>query len=211
MDNVKAAQMIESSGRSASICPISLFSEWFALASAHPQISLPDAFCLSTVSPEGLPEGRMLLLKGASVTNGFRFFTNKNSKKGRALEATPHAAMTMHWEPLHRQVRIQGPVVGIGNAEIDQYFNSRPLMSRIGAWASEQSQVIESRDQLNAQVAAIQAKFGDDIPRPPHWIGFELRPTSIEFWLEQPNRLHDRFLFKRNDAQSPWTFERLQP
>lgn len=191
--------------------PFKLFKEWFETAKLHDAIKLPDAFCLSTISPDGFPEGRMLLLKGVNDKTGFRFFTNEQSNKGKSLMANPIASMTFYWEPLRRQVRIQGRVVSAGHTASDDYFNSRPLMSKVGAWASDQSRPIDCRASLEEKLSLFETQFGDTVPRPPHWVGFDVVPEMIEFWLEQPNRLHDRFVFKRCDANTAWAVLRLQP
>ncbi|MDA1354339.1 MAG: pyridoxamine 5'-phosphate oxidase [bacterium] len=210
ISNTHEAKRIEDA-LATGINPVELFRDWFNGVSNHPDIKLPDAFCLSTVSPDGKPEGRMLLLKGVDNATGFRFFTNQNSNKGHSLTATPLAAMTFYWEAIRRQVRIQGRVIEASSADSDDYFNSRPLMSKIGAWASDQSQRIESRAALEEKLARCEAEFGQNVPRPPHWVGFDVVPEMIEFWLEQPSRLHDRFVFKRSGTNANWNCVRLQP
>jgi pyridoxamine 5'-phosphate oxidase len=164
---------------------------------------------LATVDPDGLPNVRMVLLKGVDV-GGFVFYTNTQSAKGRELLATPKAALVLHWKSLRRQVRARGPVMLVTDEEADAYFQSRPRDSRIGAWASQQSRPLESRFALEKAVAVNTAKFAvGEVPRPPHWTGFRIAPVSMEFWQDRPFRLHDRVVFHRED--SGWRKERLYP
>lgn len=187
--------------------PIELFREWFELAQEQ-EPSVPDAFALATASPEGVPSVRMLLLKGVDAT-GFRFFTNLESRKGLQLTANPVASMCFHWKSLARQVRIEGPVEPLPAAEADAYFASRDLGSRIGAWASLQSRTLEERSDLERRVAEFTQRFGDAVPRPDHWSGYRLVPSRIEFWVDQPSRLHDRLEYLR-DGEA-WSTRRLYP
>lgn len=190
--------------------PFALFHEWFVEAKAH-EPNDPEAMALATADKDGLPDVRMVLLKGWSES-GFVFYTNGESAKGRQLAATMKAAALFHWKSLRRQVRLRGPVELIDEAESDAYFASRPRDSRIGAWASKQSQPLESRFALEKAVARYAAQFGlGEIARPPHWRGYRIIPTSIEFWADRPFRLHDRVRYSRPDKESPWVKERLYP
>jgi pyridoxamine 5'-phosphate oxidase len=170
----------------------------------------PDAMALATVDADGLPNVRMVLLKGWGP-EGFVFYTNRESAKGRELEAAGRAALVIYWKSLSRQVRMRGPIAPVTAAESDAYFGSRPRGARIGAWASRQSRPLESRNELETAVARFEAKYPGDIPRPPHWIGYRLLPLSIEFWAEQPYRLHDRIVFSRKKPGASWSSERLYP
>ena len=164
---------------------------------------------LATVSADGRPSTRMVLLKDHDA-QGFVFYTNFNSQKGQELLANPNASLCFHWKSLGKQVRIEGPAGRVPDSEADAYYASRPRGSRIGAWASEQSQPVASRDVLEARVADLTAKFGaDNIPRPPHWSGFRVVPDRIEFWTDRPDRLHDRQVFVR--TADGWSEQRLQP
>ncbi len=172
-------------------------------------MALPEACCLSTVSPEGLPEGRMILLKGADES-GFVFYTNLESPKARSLAAHPHAALTFYWQPFRRQVRVLGRVEKVTEDEADAYFHTRPRESRLGAWASLQSEPLDSRETLERRFGEFSKKYeGREVPRPPHWSGYRIVPDEIEFWIERPMRLHDRFLYARSDAG--WKITRLYP
>jgi pyridoxamine 5'-phosphate oxidase len=172
---------------------------------------------LATVDADGLPNVRVVLLKGldgaaTGVQRGFVFYTNYEGTKGRELLASKKAALNFHWKSLRRQVRIRGLVSTVSPAEADAYYASRPRGSRIGAWASQQSRPVADRAALEAAVAACDAKFGDgDIPRPPHWSGFRVTPLAVEFWHDRPFRLHDRLLFRRAAVGEGWLRERLQP
>lgn len=189
--------------------PVAEFGRWFEKAKARRDISLPEAVCLSTLDRDGFPNGRMVLLKEFDE-RGFVFYTNFKSNKGRALESYPKATLTFHWEKLERQVRVQGAVEKVGDAEADDYFHSRPRMSQLGAWASDQSQVLPGRLALIRRFLSFRRKFrGGPVPRPPHWGGFRLVPSRIEFWRARPFRLHDRFLYTRTD--NGWKKERLSP
>ncbi len=190
--------------------PFDLFREWFEDARAS-EPNDPNALSLATVDETGLPNVRMVLLKDADE-HGFVFYTNLESAKGRELLNAGKAAMCFHWKSLRRQIRIRGSIAEVPAEEADAYYRSRPRGSRIGAWASKQSRPLESRFALEKEVARYTAKFGvGDIPRPGHWSGMRLVPTSIEFWADRPFRLHDRVLFTRESADQPWSKERLYP
>jgi pyridoxamine 5'-phosphate oxidase len=166
---------------------------------------------LATVDPDGLPDVRMVLLKGFDAA-GFVFYTNTESAKGTQLAAAPKAALLFHWKSLRRQVRLRGPVEPVSVAEADAYFASRPRHSRIGAWASDQSRPLRGRFELERRVAEQAARFGvGETPRPPHWSGYRIAPVAIEFWKDGPFRLHDRLLFQRAGPTQPWAKSRLFP
>lgn len=190
--------------------PIAQFAAWYdaAVAAGVPE---PEAMTLSTATADGRPSARIVLLRGFD-DRGFRFFTNYESRKGRELDANPHASLTFHWATLERQVRIEGRVERTSGAESDAYFHSRPGASRIGAWSSPQSEVIPDRRTLEDLVARFRSLHPDEaaIPRPPHWGGFRIVPERIEFWQGRPSRLHDRLCFRR-DASGRWTLDRLAP
>ncbi len=190
--------------------PFDLFSEWLEDAKAS-EPNDPNAVALATVDPSGLPNVRMVLLKGAD-DRGFVFYTNFESAKGQELLSSGKAAMCFHWKSLRRQVRVRGTVHQVPDEEADAYYQSRPRGSRIGAWASKQSRPLESRFALEKEVAKYTAKFGiGDIPRPAHWSGMRLVPESIEFWHDRPFRLHDRIVFSRTASDQPWHKARLYP
>ncbi|WP_454916162.1 pyridoxamine 5'-phosphate oxidase [Xanthobacter sediminis] len=190
--------------------PFRLFGEWFADAEKS-EPNDPNAMALATVDPDGLPDVRMVLLKGVDEA-GFVFFTNTGSAKGQELAATPKAALVFHWKSLRRQVRVRGPVARVSDEEADAYFATRPRLSQIGAWASRQSQPLEGRFALEAAVATATAKYAlGTVPRPPHWTGFRISPVQMEFWHDRPFRLHDRVVFRREVAGNPWTKTRLFP
>lgn len=188
--------------------PFSLFDEWFVEAKAR-EINDPNAMALATVDTQGLPNIRMVLLKGIDH-QGFVFYTNEESAKGRELAASGKAALLFHWKSLRRQVRIRGTVAEVSAAEADAYFASRPRDSRIGAWASQQSRPLESRFALEKAVAFYAAKYPiGDVPRPPYWKGYRITPHAFEFWADRPFRLHERLAFTREPDS--WRKERLYP
>ena len=190
--------------------PIDLFKQW--LQDAHEQeLNDPTALSLATVDSNGMPDIRMVLLKGVDE-RGFVFYTNFESNKGSQLRETPKAAMCFHWKSLRRQVRVRGPVEVVDDAEADAYFAERPRGSRIGAWASKQSRPLESRFALEKAVAEYAAKYPiGDIPRPPYWSGFRVLPVSIEFWHDRKFRLHDRIVFDKDPNGPGWRKTRLYP
>lgn len=195
--------------------PFLLFEGWFQDATEH-EINDPNAMALATTNTDGLPNVRMVLLKDVDPNNapnrGFVFYTNLDSAKGQELAANPQAALVFHWKSLRRQVRARGVISQVSDAEADAYFASRARLSRIGAWASEQSRPLEGRLALEKRVAVYTAKFGiSEIPRPEHWSGFRLTPLEMEFWQDRPHRLHDRLQFRRNKVDDGWTKTRLYP
>lgn len=195
--------------------PFELFAAWLSEAERS-EINDPNGMALATADAGGLPNVRMVLLKGLDGAErphrGFVFYTNLESAKGRELAANPQAALLFHWKSLHRQVRARGTIAPVDTDEADAYFASRPRLARIGAWASAQSRPLESRFALEKNVALETARFGlGDIPRPPHWSGCRLTPTEIEFWHERPFRLHDRIVFRRASPATAWTKTRLYP
>jgi pyridoxamine 5'-phosphate oxidase len=190
--------------------PFRTFESWMAEA-AEKEPNDPNAMALATVDAEGLPDVRMVLLKGWD-SEGFVFYTNTQSAKGRELESNPKAAVVFHWKSLRRQVRVRGPVERVSDAEADAYFQSRPRDSRIGAWASQQSRPLESRFALEKAVALTAARYPvGEVPRPPHWTGFRIRPVYLEFWQDKPFRLHDRLVYRRPEPRGGWSTERLYP
>ncbi|MBR8377716.1 pyridoxamine 5'-phosphate oxidase [Burkholderia cenocepacia] len=190
--------------------PFAQFDRWFKEALAA-QLPEPNTMTLATVGADGRPSARIVLIKGVDE-RGFVFFTNYESRKGHDLAVHPQAALLFYWIELERQVRIEGRIEKTSAEESDRYFASRPLGSRIGAWASEQSAVIDSRATLEAREKAVSECYGDNPPRPPHWGGYRLVPDSIEFWQGRPSRLHDRLLYTRDAAAaSGWTISRLSP
>ncbi|HLP68692.1 MAG TPA: pyridoxamine 5'-phosphate oxidase [Rhizobium sp.] len=190
--------------------PFTLFGMWLKDAEAS-EINDPNAVALATVDENGLPNVRMVLLKEFD-TRGFVFYTNFESQKGREILGQKKAAMCFHWKSLRRQVRLRGEVEIVSDEEADIYYRSRPLGSRIGAWASKQSRPLESRFALEKAVAEYTARYAfGDVPRPAHWSGFRIRPTSIEFWHDRKFRLHDRIEFRRETVDSPWTKVRMYP
>ncbi len=190
--------------------PFTLFSHWLKEAEAG-EINDPNGVALATVDTEGLPNVRMVLLKGLDA-RGFVFYTNFESAKGREILASMKAAMVFHWKSLRRQVRVRGPVEIVSDAEANAYYQTRPRGSRIGAWASQQSRPLESRFALETAVAKVTAQYAiGEIPRPAHWSGFRIVPTEIEFWKDGAFRLHDRVKFTRENGTDAWQTTRLYP
>jgi len=190
--------------------PIRLVEAWYETAQEC-GLFMPEAMTLATSTPEGMPAARMVLLKGIDP-RGFRFFTNYESRKGEELAANPHAALILHWAVIERQIRIEGRVERLTKVESFEYFSSRPRGSRIGAWASQQSRPLESRAAFEAEVARYEKEFeGQEVPLPPHWGGYRVVPSRIEFWQGRASRLHDRWVFEREGEASAWQLERLQP
>jgi pyridoxamine 5'-phosphate oxidase len=188
--------------------PLALFDAWFAEAKAA-EPNDAEAMALATASPAGSPSVRMVLMKGHGE-QGFDFYTNEESAKGRQLAYNPQAALLFHWKSLRRQVRIEGTVERIGPGEADAYFATRSRDSQLGAWASEQSRPLESRALFERRYKDVQQRFeGEQVPRPPHWGGYRLKPERIEFWLDRPHRLHERRLFTR--GASGWDEGLLHP
>ncbi len=190
--------------------PLALFAAWFEKAKAA-EPNDPNAMALATADEAGLPDLRMVLLKDFDA-RGFTFYTNLDSAKGRQLAANPQAALLFHWKSLRRQVRVRGAVEPVSAAEADAYFASRARASQIGAWASDQSRPLPDRHALEKRVAEYGLKFGlSALPRPPHWSGFRLVPSAMEFWRDRPFRLHERLVFSRVAADGLWSTERLFP
>ena len=190
--------------------PLRLFAAWFSDATRSESAD-PNAMTLATVDADGLPNARMVLLKGFDE-RGFVFYTNLDSQKGRELDAAPKGALVFHWKSLSRQVRLRGPLTRVEDAEADAYYATRPRLAQIGAWASKQSAPLESRMAFEKAIAFYMAKFAvGTIPRPPHWSGFRLLPLTIEFWQDRPYRLHDRIEFRRGGPDEPWSKTRLYP
>jgi pyridoxamine 5'-phosphate oxidase len=190
--------------------PFRLFAAWFAEAKDAEPVN-PDAMALATVDADGVPNARMVLLKGFDA-RGFVFYTNLESAKANELAAAPKAALTFYWKSLARQVRVRGKVEPVSAEEADAYFATRSRMAQIGAWASKQSAVLESRLAFEKAITRFTAKFAiGAVPRPPNWSGYRVVPQEIEFWQERPFRLHDRIAFTRADPAAPWRKTRLYP
>lgn len=188
--------------------PFDLFDEWFAEAQSA-EVNDPEAMALATADPHGRPSVRMVLLKGHGP-EGFVFYTNEESVKGEQLSENPRAALLFHWKSLRRQVRIEGPVLRVSADEADAYFASRSRDSKLGAWASDQSRPLDSREAFETRFKEAERRFeGEDVPRPPHWGGFRLKPERIEFWTDRAHRLHERRLFVRDEGA--WTEGLLYP
>ena len=189
--------------------PVKQFANWFT-AAIEAQIRDVNAMTLATAGPDGRPAARIVLLKGFDQ-DGFLFFTNYESEKGRQLDANPFAALTFYWIELDRQVRISGPVEKTSRTESERYFHSRPVGSQLGAWASRQSEIVDARRILDARMAEMTERFTDKpIPLPPHWGGYRVKPEMFEFWQGRPNRLHDRFRYTLQ-ADGSWQINRLAP
>lgn len=188
--------------------PFDLFGAWLEEATQS-EPNDPNGMALATTTPDGRPSLRMVLLKGYD-REGFVFYTNLESRKGVELAANAHVALLFHWKSLRRQVRIEGEAVPVTAAEADAYFATRPRLSRLGAWASDQSRVLESRAGLAAKVAALELRYAvGEIPRPPHWSGFRVVPRWFEFWQDMPYRLHDRTVYRPEGGT--WRTEKLYP
>ena len=188
--------------------PFALFDGWYAEAKAA-EINDPDAMALATATPDGLPSVRMVLLKGYGA-DGFTFFTNADSRKGDELAANPNAALLFHWKSLRRQVRIEGMVEEVSGDEADAYFATRSRDSQIGAWASDQSRTLVSRQAFETRCEEVRTRFErGDVPRPPRWTGYRVTPLAMEFWSDRPHRLHERRLFTR--TADGWTEGLLYP
>lgn len=190
--------------------PFALFQEWMAEAEKS-EPNDANAMALATADATGQPNVRMVLLKGADA-RGFVFYSNAESIKGGELAANSRAAVNFHWKSLRKAVRVQGTIIQVTDAEADAYFATRPKDSQIGAWASPQSRPMEGRWVFEKRIAEYALKYGlGTVPRPPHWTGWRLDPTRIEFWRDRPFRLHDRLVYARGSADAPWTTERLFP
>jgi len=190
--------------------PLRLFSAWFEEAQRS-ELSDASAMTLATLDADGLPNARMVLLKGFDE-HGFVFYTNLDSAKGRELEQHPKAALVFHWKSLNRQVRLRGTVEPVDAAEADAYFATRPRLAQIGAWASKQSAPLESRLAFEKAIALTMAKYAvGTVPRPPNWSGYRVKPLVMEFWHDRPYRLHDRIDFRRAALDQPWSKTRLYP
>lgn len=188
--------------------PIELFNDWFQKA-GDAELNDPNAMSLATVNNQGKPSVRIVLLKGISDGN-FIFYTNTDSRKGLDLKSNPYAALCFHWKSVHFQIRIEGLVEQVSDSEADAYFSTRAVGSQIGAWASRQSHLLEDRSLLEEALATYSLKFGDDnVPRPPHWSGYRVIPQEIEFWEEQPFRLHNRLVYTRDGTS--WSTKKLYP
>ena len=190
--------------------PFALFADWFAEAVTS-EPNDPNAMALATVDPEGLPDVRMVLMKGYD-TEGFVFYSHIASQKGRELATNPKAALLFHWKSLRRQVRIRGLVSPVTDSEADAYFATRPKQAQIGAWASKQSEALESRFAFEQAIAKVAARYViGEVPRPPGWSGWRIAPLEFEFWHDRPFRLHDRIVFRRPSTDVAWTKTRLYP
>ena len=186
--------------------PITLFQQWINQAITYSNDA--NAFVLSTVNSNGVPSSRVLLLRDATK-KGFSFFTNYSSRKSQEIELNPNVCMNFFWPEMERQVRINGSISRLSEQESDDYFNSRPYESRIGAWCSPQSQVIESREVLENKIQELKKKYPNEVPRPENWGGYTIVPNEIEFWQGRASRLHDRFLYSKEGEN--WTINRLAP
>lgn len=189
--------------------PFAIAKTWLHEAKSA-EVNDPNAIALSTVDREGMPNARMVLLKDIE-DDGFVFFTNYTSTKASEVLETGKAAFVMHWKSLRRQIRVRGNVSKVSDADSDTYFLSRSVFSRVGAWASDQSSPLDNRGVLEEQARKMSKELGDNPARPPHWGGFRIAPVEIEFWCDGADRLHDRFTWRRDNAQSEWIVTRLNP
>jgi pyridoxamine 5'-phosphate oxidase len=209
-DTIKTSGQLISGDFTAAEEPLGLFAAWLAEAGTS-EPNDPNAMALATVDGDGLPDVRMVLLKGYDA-DGFVFYSHIDSAKGRELAANPRAALLFHWKSLRRQVRVRGTVSRVTDAEADAYFATRPKQAQIGAWASKQSQPLESRMAFEKAIALNAAKYViGDVPRPPGWSGWRITPQAIEFWHDRPFRLHDRIAFTRDAPGAAWSKTRLYP
>lgn len=191
--------------------PIAKFDQWFNKAKATPAVKDATAMTLATATPDGKPSARIVLLK-AFDADGFVFYGNMESRKFGELQKNPHAALDFYWAPLDKQVRIEGGVVRVSDAEADAYFASRERGKQIGAWASLQSQPMANRAEFETRIAEVTRRYeGATVPRPPHWSGWRLIPTSLEFWSQGEFRLHERELYTRPGVDAPWQLSLLYP
>lgn len=214
-EKVTADELGEAQDLTAVEDPFALFEGWLAEAAVS-EPNDPNGMALATVDASGLPNVRMVLLKGLDEVGppdrGFVFYTNLESAKGTELAGSGKAALLFHWKSLRRQIRVRGLVTPVSSDEADAYFATRPRLSQIGAWASDQSRPLESRLAFEKRVAVLTAKFGlGAVPRPPHWSGFRVTPLEIEYWRDRPFRLHDRIVFRRTGLEQPWRKSRLFP
>ena len=201
---------LDDGGIAASNDPFALFQDWMKEAESS-EPNDPNAMALATADADGVPNVRMVLLKGTDA-NSFVFYSNAQSIKGGELAANPHAAINFHWKSLRKAVRVKGAVTQVPDAEADAYFATRPKDSQIGAWASPQSRVMEGRWVFEKAIAEYAVKYAlTKVPRPPHWTGWRITPLRIEFWRDRPFRLHDRLVYSRGSADAPWRTERLFP
>lgn len=207
---IKDAKSLTSGDFTESTEPFRLFALWYDDA-VQAEPNDPSAMTLATVDADGLPDARMVLMKAFDET-GFVFYSHLDSAKGRELAANPKAALVFHWKSLRRQVRVRGTVSRVSDAEADAYFATRAKQAQLGAWASKQSQPLESRFAFEQAIAKVAAKhLVGEVPRPPTWSGWRVAPSQIEFWQDRPFRLHDRIAFTRQDASGPWVKTRLYP
>jgi len=201
-----SAELVESD---AAADPLKQFARWFDDA-LRAELPLPNAMTLATADAGGRPSARVVLLKGVDA-GGFVFYTNYESRKAHELAVNPYAGLVFLWTQMERQVRVEGKVEKVTAEESDEYFDSRPLGSRLGAWASPQSMPLPSRLTLASKVAAVMLRYGTAPPRPPHWGGYRVRPDAIEFWQGRPDRLHDRLRYVKQEQDGSWRIERLAP
>lgn len=191
--------------------PIAQFEQWFAQAAAHKGVADATAMTLATANAAGMPSARIVLLKGHDA-DGFVFYGNMQSRKFGELIANPHASLCFYWPALDRQIRIEGPVSEVSEEEADAYFKTRERGSQIGAWASDQSRPLAARELFTSRIAELTKQYeGYDVPRPPHWSGWRLAPTAMEFWSQGEHRLHERERFTRTTIDAPWQHTLLYP